>query len=538
MTRLVVEFVDRDDNAVETPRVTLRVNRLDWSALGGCRECSITAFGEADQVQRFLEFLRYGVKIRDETGRACWWGYVHSARARVRGMEIGVTLDSMINAVAVAYSYAQPGTQSVGARRTTAWATDTDSIAQYGRKEFLSSMDGMTPTAATARRDAILAAFRWPGGDTARTGSSGARFGMPRGRLRDSGATDSRSATITCRGWWDTLGWMYASWPSVVGPSYQTTSATEQAVGSAAGDTKVMQQVYTGTQALNVLELAVYARKQAAPTDNFTLALYALDGSGNPTGSALGSITTAGTGMSTSLGWVRLALSSAVELKARTTYGLLVSRSGAADGANYYVVNVNTSLGYTSGAFKIWNGSAWVARGTDADLVFRLYVDNEVESSEQVRDLATDYGQFFSGVEIRAGSGLALPSYRDGDTLALDEVVNLLESGGANGRRLLATVDEHRTVVVAEEPASTDVGLWIDRDGIVYDMQDQVWPGQINPCGQWCQAREVLSANVSLNYLNDPTLQFVESATWTPNEGLQPMWRGQPSVEDMFKIKR
>lgn len=531
MSELRVYFDDRTFNPIDLPSVTLRVNSMGWHVMGGCLESLIMAFGEASQVQRFLEFLRFGVKIRDESGRAVWWGYVHSVRVRVRGMEIGVTLDSMINAAAVAYSYVQPGTTSVGARRTTSWATDADSIAEYGRKEFLSSMDGMTAAAAAARRDAILAAFHWPGGDTA-------RIEMPRGRLRESGAADSHSATINCRGWWDTLGWRYASWPSVVGPSYKTTSTTEQAVGSASSNQRVMQQVYTGSQAVNVLDLAVYARKQGSPTDDFTLALYALDSSGNPTGSPLGSVSLGGASMGTSLGWVRLALFSSVKLSANTRYGLQVSRSGAVNGTNYFVVNVNTALGYSGGVLRIYNGSAWAKRSPDADMPFQLYVDNQVESTEQIRDLATAYGEFITAVDIREGSGLSLPSYRDGDTLAIDEITALLESGGANGRRLLAMVDENRRLVIAEEPAYTTMDLWIDRDGIVHDAMGQKWPEHLNPCGHWCYARDVLSANVNLNYLNDPTLQFIEGATWRADQGLTPLWRGQPSIEDMFKIRR
>ena len=65
----------------------------------------------------------------------------------------------------------------------------------------------MTPAAAEQMRDAVLAAQRYPQAVTEQ--SQG--FGMSRGRLGYSGANESLSATLYGVGWWQTLGWRYAS---------------------------------------------------------------------------------------------------------------------------------------------------------------------------------------------------------------------------------------------------------------------------------------------------------------------------------------
>ena len=73
----------------------------------------------------------------------------------------------------------------------------------------------------------------------------------------------------------------------------------------------------------------------------------------------------AGSAITTSLTWTTGDLSAVVYLASNTLYGFQVRRSGAADGSNYYSVLVDEAKGYTSGAFKVWNGSAWVIERVD-----------------------------------------------------------------------------------------------------------------------------------------------------------------------------
>ena len=54
------------------------------------------------------------------------------------------------------------------------------------------------------------------------------------------------------------------------------------------------------------------------------------------------------------------------------------------------------------------------------------------------------------------------------------------------------------------------------------------------PVGSWVQLTDVVPASVDLSKLADPTLQFVEGATWSGDRGLQLRFRGQPSLDEMM----
>jgi hypothetical protein len=529
---LTVSFKKRNFSPrLEAEGVQTRVNSMSWNAVGGCGDASITCFGSVEDLWEMIEYLRCPVEIYDEIGHAVWWGYVSETRVRVGALEIGATLDSMSNKVAVAYSYIQPGTTTTGQRKTTAWSTDTDSSVEYGIKEFLSSQGGLSDSAATGKRDAILTSRRWPQGIAN-------PFGAPRGRVRYSGAEDSQSATLTCKGWWNTLGWRYASISAVTGPSYQTTSATEQKVGEAAGNTKVMMVINTAARGYGALGIQVYARKQGSPTDNLVLTLYqANDDTDVPEGSAIGTVTLAGSGLTGSLAWVGGTFTEG-QMNPNKDHCVVVSRSGAADASNYYVVNVNEAKGYASGFFRIYGGSTWAARSPDADMPFILSVNNNVESTSQIIELARTYGEFITATAVDVGSGVILPSYRDGDTLTLAEIEELLEVGGVNARRLLASVDVERRLRIWEEPAATTVAYRLNRDGQLLDRLLGVVDDYAAPVGVWVRLQDVIPGNADVSKLNSPELQFIEGATWSADNGLRLQFRGQPSIEEMFKIKR
>ncbi len=523
-------FQNRDFTArITTGRLDWSVNSLEWEAVGGCSQASLTAYGPELDLWEMIEMLRCPVAIYDEKGRAAWWGYVSEAKVRVGTIEVGVTIASMTNQVAVAYSYIEPGTQIMGQRRTTAWATDAEAQAEYGKKQWLSSASGMTDAAALARRDAILAKQKWPAGVASPGG-----FGAPRGHVSGSGAENSQSASLICKGWFDTLDWQYANWPVGGGPNYTAGAAVVQNVGNAGASTKVMQQFLVGTGGINVLSVAVYARKQGAPADNLVVGVYALDGSGNPTGSPLASASLAGGSMTTTLGWITLAVTEK-ELSAATKYGLQVSRSGANDAVNYYVVRVDTALGYTDGVFKIWNGTAWVARSPNADMNFYININNKIELTSQVSDLARNFGEFITATDVDAASTNLLSSYRDGDTTALDEIQELLVMGGPNGRRYLAEVGIDRRLHIWEEPAVRET-YYMDRWGNITDDRISIIPWS-PPVGVWVRLQDVIPASADTSKLADPTLQFIEGATWSSSQGVTPRFRGQPSIEEVLRYK-
>jgi hypothetical protein len=350
---------------------------------------------------------------------------------------------------------------------------------------------------------------------------------------------NSASATLYCRGWFEPLKWRYASIPYSGYVSYIAPTATWQNVGDAAGSTKCFQQILIGKYTMNALATGVLAQKEGSPADNLVISLFALDNSGLPTGTLLatGSITGSGVGAAGSPTWLSLTLTPTVNLTAGVLYGLVVSRSGALDAVNYYQVNVNTGLGYTDGFFRVWDGYGWGARGTDADLCFGLSGDDLLDTTWIINDLAMRYGQYITAVDIDGASGQTTPAYRNGEMTAWDEIVELLNIGTINDRRLLAEVDISRRLHIWEEPANTIVNWYQDKSGKVTNpMGGAARPGP-GIAGTWCRLRDVMPMVVDLEHLIDPGLFIIESAQYNGTAELAVTPRGALTVYDLLKVR-
>ncbi len=505
-------FKARDFTDTAQPGLKFTVSALRWSDAGGPVEARITASGTVEELYRLTAMMRCPVDIYDDLGVWLWGGYVSEIQIGSGAYTYGAQIDSMANKIAVAYSYIEPGTNNVGTRKTTAFAQDDTSIAEYGTKEALISESGLSDTAATNKRDTALAE----------------KF-KPQGVLT-WGASET-SAEIVCRGWFDTLSWRLASWASVSGPGFSTNNA-DQSIGAGTAIMEAMQQITVGDQSINLLSLGIYGRKVGAPTDNLYIGVYALDTSGNPTGSSLASVTLAGTALSTSNGWISGTITE-YELAAGTApaYAVQVSRSGTADASNYYVWRVDTALGYTGGTMRTYGGTTWSALATPADATFQTTVNNKVQSLTQIQDLTTQYGQFIETQVFEFGGTLtpALVSYRDGDTDTLTEIAALMKTGTTNGRRILAAVDKDRRVIWSEEPASTTITHYLKRDGTLTDSSGARVVPYMPPVGVWAQLADVPStADNSL--LIDASRQYISGAEWTADGGLRLEFRGNDSL--------
>jgi hypothetical protein len=502
------------------PMLTWSFDRLSWSDRGGPKSAQLTAYGDARDLGLLAGMLRCPVDIYDDSGVWIWGGMLKAVEVTSQGVTVGYDLDTMANKIYTAYSFVSPNSNMVGERKTTAAASDANSIAVYGTKEILDSAPGLSDASAIARRDGKLARLKYPQG------------------VVSSGFGDDH-AVITCIGWWDTLSWRLASWASVAAISYQVTAGSaDQALGAAAANTKLMQQITVTGASINVLDIQIYGRKVAAPADNLVVEIYAQDGSGNPSGVALASVSIAGGGLTTVNGWITGTFASSVNL-AVGSYCIQLSRSGANDGVNYYMWVVNAALGYTGGAFKLWGGAAWAARGTDADGLFIIDVDNAVDSVAQARELIATYGQFISSNTLWPAtlSGQRLPSYRDGDTDTLSEVTRLMDLGGTNSRRLIARIDENRLAIISEEPADTSTTYQIGPKMAILDNSGS--PLEVEwrwrAIGSWAQLSNVMAQSADVSHLLDVSQQYISGGTLQGGV-FTPEFRGTTMPGDMWSF--
>ncbi len=507
-------------------RLRYSVASMSWEAIGGCNQATVDVFGPELDLWALTECLRCPAEIYDAAGRLCWWGYVESAAVRVEAFEVGATIESMSNRVAVSYNEVTPGSAGSGTPTTTAWADNLASQAEYGIRELLDQAGNLSATAATARRTAVLA-----------------RQGLPAGMavanpFAAAGGAVGRMATLTLRGWWYTLGWKYASWAAVTGPKYETIGATTLGIGDASARTKLMQGFQVMTASINVLSVDLYIKKVNTPADDLRVEIYKLDtATGAPTGSALSSATITAASVGTSYGWVNANLTDLTVSPyiPDGMYGIMLSRSGAIDAVNYFAIAADGTVSGSTELLFLYNGTSWSVRSPSTEANFRVLVNDDVESSMQIHDLASNYGQFLTEVVVDAASGVDLPSYREGKTTALEEIRALMESGGPSGRRYLAEITPERGLHVWEEPASGETYL-MSRQGRIYDLTGTAVAPWCPPVGCWLRLRDVMPAGIDTSLMIDPTLQFLEGVEWTA-AGINPRFRGQLTIEEALKIK-
>lgn len=256
---------------------------------------------------------------------------------------------------------------------------------------------------------------------------------------------------------------------------------------------------------------AVKLRKVGGPADAVLVGLYG-DSGGQP-GTLLEYGLVAAGEIGAEAGWVTATLSNSLVLAPGTPYWLLVTRTGAFDPASYYEVMVDVDLGYGSEVLRLHDGAAWVARPTPAHMPF---VVSGLEATDaQMATLIGAAGEFIVGSEV-AGSGVETNQWRGGETTALIELIDLLDLGTSNDRRLLAAVGNDRYMRIWEEPAqpaTPDYGL--RADGMLIDRRGEALMDKAPPVGEWVGLSGVIPATAQLSGLLKPAPFVLERAEYS-----------------------
>jgi hypothetical protein len=507
---LSVNYFNVDFSSRQQPILRQRVSAMRWSVRGWCESAEVQSTGDYRDVGSLLNLLRCPVEIWDEHGDCIWWGFTNSVSYSRGSMRITYSLENMFNSVKVIYSYIEPGVNEVGTRKDTAVTTDADSVAYYGTKELIRSVSGMTDAAAIAIRDNTLTRCKYPRGYA--TGDGG---GLPSA----GSVVTSAGITIGLKGWWETMGWQYAN-VTKVGIKY-SVSNTAQSLGAAAANTKLLQQFTVGTTAMYVVGATFRITKVGAPTDNVTYEIYALDGSGNPTGSALATgATYAGTALSTSVATnARAAFTTPVTLTAGTQYGVVVARSGAVSGTNYYSLAGDSAVGYTGGAARLWGGAAWGADIAAFDSYFRIEINPLIETSQQIKDLVITYGTLldYSNTTIINASGIYTHANKGGETTALAEIMEMQSFGYSDGGRMVVKVSRGRNVEIYK--ASTTPVYKADSYNRIFNLQTgEPMRSYIPPIGTWVMLSDLMPETADTSRLIVPGLQYLEAYEWRNGE--------------------
>lgn len=190
--KLGVEFLKRDFSTPLTfPDVELKPERYSWHRWGGPELATVQAYGSSVALWQMVNWLRAPVTIRDDRGKAVWWGYIAEVTVGVGPVQLGLTLQGMANRVKVLYPDQADGSPAQDLE--TDWAEDADSIGTYGTFELVAKLTDTSATLemANAWRDQLLELYKYP---------------RPVMRFTGQGGSELK-ATVRCRGWWFSLAW-------------------------------------------------------------------------------------------------------------------------------------------------------------------------------------------------------------------------------------------------------------------------------------------------------------------------------------------
>lgn len=162
------------------------------SATFGYESATVQFGATLAEALTWLDRLFCGVIVFGADTWPCWEGYISGVSVEGGGRARSISLDTMANRVRVRYTLRGLGTPQV-----TAAASNSTSTAIYGTKDAVVSVGTTDSTAAVALRNAYLSDRALP-----RAQPASGIVAQPGGVATDV------TVTLTCAGWYDTLGWV------------------------------------------------------------------------------------------------------------------------------------------------------------------------------------------------------------------------------------------------------------------------------------------------------------------------------------------
>ena len=183
-----------DTNVTIPPGLGITVGSYSWDDHGGPAGAEVALTGSDDALwAAAVGWLGKEICILNDFGSPVWWGVVSDVKVSLGAFVVGVSLDNMANRIKVMWT--QPDATGASESLATAWIDDTASQTAFGIKELIDSIGDSSTSIATARRNTLLPPLSaWPVGVPSFTGGSA-------------------GATVTCIGFFQTLGWRYYSNP-------------------------------------------------------------------------------------------------------------------------------------------------------------------------------------------------------------------------------------------------------------------------------------------------------------------------------------
>ena len=453
--------------------VAWTIDYVRWHAQLGADAAELTATGSDYSLVQLENLVGTTLTIQD-AGEVIWCGVVDRVEVELCGCSMVVDIGQLANCVIAKYSFISDNQNDRTKTRYTEFACDEESVARYGRHEYLLEIGEATTAQAIARRDGYLAANKWPV------------------RSYELGSGKARKATVHAIGYGQTLCWqLYRPGMGYAG----NTETGDQSLRFGRLNYERLAQPFTavGTLPWQASYLSVRPRKRNNPGDSMTVALHG-DGGGVP-GVALAVVTVPNAEVPTAYDWVEYAISP-VTLTPGQQYWVVLGRTGALNESDHYraqysEVNLGDGELYTwTGVAAASTGGVWL-RFAEADLLFRVI--GQPTTQAVIEDLlaAATYLDPDCTIEYAFDTALlALPQWEDEYRAVCDLLEEIMATGLTDGRRLLATIDCNACIRLYPQPAETDPAGSIDCDNTIYNTTGSRVSKARNRAGRWYSLRD------------------------------------------------
>jgi hypothetical protein len=482
-------------NLQAPPAVKFQVEQYSMHVLGGPSQARIVATGRPDDLWDCINLLRCGVELHDERGDVVWWGYVDEVRVNMDTAEWGVSIQQMANSIACAYTTQSGILSAAGARRTTAYAQDALSIAEYGERQLIVTANNTDATGAAAIRDQALAAIGWP---------------MPTSDLAEG---TGNKAVILCRGWYETTEWKYYSNPLGV-YGHIATPDVYQTIGDNVAEIETVWTMPAGSDTFDTIGLFLQRSLYGFPAINLNGRIHNGTNQGAPVLATFtitpADISATGNGEG---GYIEKALSATIT-GSTSPLCIALIRAGGADLTNHYRLGCTGTIHpYSSTTFGEpgnWNALPY-------DVIFKFTRQDNIVP--QIQAMLTSAGQFLTGIDIEAASTIKTRPTRAGDATARAQIEELLAMHtGASGRLAIEVTRDRRARLYGEPDAGTPI--YVDRFMNPFDSAGAPIERHYCPYGYWASLKEVYPAGVANNMDGSSgTVGFVEGADYNVAQG-------------------
>jgi len=533
MSDFAINVYDASGNAVIVPGV-LTVQPERWAAIakGGMWDADVALRGPLLELVGLASWLGYRLEIVNRNGTPVWWGDILAVDVIAGGLRRGISLEGLANRCSLRYSQIQAG--GAVAAADTAWSNDTASQTKYGvwQKRLSASRNLVASEASAILATALMTLaqphfslqqditpqlarlycsgpwqrlrrsyYSYAGGLEENNLSSGTAQRLGQGFTSSavsfvasdktirvssaqfigfaSGTKVRVSGSANNNGNYDVTGVSSDGNKLTVG-----STLTNESVGASVTVT-VYGQRYYGTFSLaaniawTVAGVELRLRKIGSPADGITVQLVN-DSSGIP-GAVIETVTVTAANILTTMGWIAFAFANTNSLAYGTTYGLLITRSGANDAANCYEIDTDTASGYTRGALKAYDGATYQTPYTAADLIFRVL--GALDTGKQTGLILAASPKWTTAVDVPT-SGVVSNQYRSGELTMYDEMDVLLDMGTNQAARMIARTTRELAAIVAAKPSSGTARLALDGTRLTDLYGQDVEPGFL-PAGEW-----------------------------------------------------